>query len=159
MKKNINKIILILLILNAIVIYFAIIKTHEKSQTIKLGKENLVSEIDIDYSVKANPLSKVEVKDLSKTDAEINACVGNLGQSFDISGNFYNFQLQEATVTMKYDESKLNDTPEDRIGILWDDKENNKMVIVDTKVDTEKTTISFKTEPFSEYILVNIDEW
>ena len=159
MKKHINKIILILLVLNAVIIYFAIVRTSNKVQKIDLSDDNIINKVTIDYSVQGNPLSKIEVKDISNTNAAINSCVGSLGQSFDISGNFYNFQLKQAKVSMEYDEKKLKDVPEENIGILWNDKENGKMVIVDADVDTENNTISFNTEHFSEYILVDLNTW
>lgn len=159
MKKHINKIIIILIILNALTIGLVFAQSYEKTKTIKLDGNNLISEIEITYDVQANPLSKVEVKDLTNTDAPINGCVGNLGQSIDISGNFFNFQLKEAQVTMKYDESKLGDANEERIGVLWYDKENEQMITIESNIDTDKNTISFTTEHFSEYIIVNLDEW
>lgn len=159
MKKHINKIILILLVLNAIIIYFVLIKTYNKSQTIKLEDNNLVSEIEIDYNIQANPLSKVEIENLSNTNAGINSCVGSLGQSINISGNFFNFQLKDAEVKMKYDESKLNGVKEENIGLLWYDKENDQIVEIDTEIDTETNELKFKTNHFSEYILVDLESW
>ena len=159
MRKNINKFILILLVLNAAIIYFVFARSYNKKQNIKIDGDKVVSEINIEYDVQANPLSKVTINDLSNTDAKINSCVGSLGQSIDISGNFFNFQLKDATVTMKYNEDKLGNTREESLGVLWYDKENQQMVIMDTKIDTEKNTISFDTNHFSEYILVNLDTW
>lgn len=159
MRKNINKFILILLVLNAAIIYFVFARSYNKKQNIKIEGDNVVSEINIEYDVQANPLSKITINDLSNTDAKINSCVGNLGQSIDISGNFFNFQLKDATVTMKYNEDKLGDTREESLGVLWYDKENQKMVTMDTKIDTEKNTITFETNHFSEYVIVNLDTW
>lgn len=159
MKKHINKIIIILIILNALTIGLVFAQSYEKSKTIKLDGNNLVSEVEITYDVQANPLSKVEISDLTTTNAPINRCVGNIGQSIDISGNFFDFQLKEAQVTMKYDESKLEETDEEDIGVLWYDKENNKMVIMESEVNTEANTISFKTDHFSEYILIDLETW
>ena len=149
MRKNINKFILILLVLNAAIIYFVFARSYNKKQNIKIDGDKVVSEINIEYDVQANPLSKVTINDLSNTDAKINSCVGSLGQSIDISGNFFNFQLKDATVTMKYNEDKLGNTREESLGVLWYDKENQQMVIMDTKIDTEKNTISFDTNNYS----------
>ncbi len=159
MKKNINKIIVILIILNALTIGLVFAKSYEKTKTIKLNGNNLISEIKITYDVQANPLSKVEVTDLTNTNAQINGCVGNLGQSIDISGNFFDFQLKEAKVTMKYDENKLGEANETRLGVLWYDKENKQMVAIESDIDSDKNTISFSTDHFSEYIIVDLDEW
>lgn len=159
MRKNINKFILILLVLNAAIIYFVFARSYSKKQNIKIDGDNVVSEINIEYDVQANPLSKITINDLSNTDAKINSCVGGLGQSIDISGNFFNFQLKDATVTMKYNEDKLGDTREESLGVLWYDKENQQMVTMDSKIDTEKNTITFETNHFSEYVIVNLDTW
>ena len=159
MKKHINKIMLLLIILNFLIIYFIIIKPYNKNTVIKLGDGNLVSEIKIDYEVQGNPLSKIEVKDLTNTEAQINECVGSAGQSIDISGNFFNFQLKEATVTMKYDKEKLNGINEENLGILWYDEERDEMIIMDSTVNPEEGTIEFNTDHFSEYIIVDIEEW
>ena len=159
MKKHINKIIIILLILNILIIGLAIAKSYKKSKKITLDGNNLVNEIEITYDVQANPLSKVEITDLTNTTAPINSCVGAVGQSFNISGNFYNFQLKKAEISLKYDESKLETTKEEDLGILWYDKEKQQMVTIESDIDTDKNTISFTTDHFSEYIIVNINEW
>lgn len=159
MKKHINKILLILLVLNAVIIYFIFIRSYNKKQKVELDGNGLVSSVEIEYQIQANPLAKIEVKDLSNLNAPINSCVGSLGQSIDISGNFFNFQMKEAKVKLKYDDEKLNEVSEDEIGILWYDKENEQMVVMDSKVDKENNTISFETNHFSEYIFANITEW
>lgn len=158
-KKHLNKIMLLLIILNFLIIYFILIRPYNKNTVIKLDSGNLVSEIKIDYEVQGNPLSKIEIKDLTNTEAEINECVGNAGQSIDISGNFFNFQLKEATVTMKYDKEKLNDVNEENLGVLWYDDDRDEMIVMDSSVDIENGTIEFKTEHFSEYIIVDLETW
>ena len=158
-KKHLNKIMLLLIILNFLIIYFILIRPYNKNTVIKLDSGNLVSEIMIDYEVQGNPLSKIEIKDLTNTEAQINECVGSAGQSIDISGNFFNFQLKEATVTMKYDKEKLNGIDEENLGILWYDEDRDEMIIMDSSVDAENGTIEFKTDHFSEYIVVDLETW
>ena len=158
-KKHLNKIMLLLIILNFLIIYFILIRPYNKNTVIKLDSGNLVSEIKIDYEVQGNPLSKIEIKDLTNTEAQINECVGSAGQSIDISGNFFNFQLKEATVTMKYDKEKLNGIDEENLGILWYDEDRDEMIVMDSSVDAENGTIEFKTDHFSEYIVVDLETW
>ena len=158
-KKHINKIMLLLIILNFLIIYFILVRPYNKNAVIKLDGNNLVSEVKIDYEIQGNPLSKIEIKDLTNTEAGINECVGNAGQSIDISGNFFNFQLKEATVTMKYDKEKLNDIEEENLGVLWYDEDRDEMIIMESNVNTENSTIEFKTDHFSEYIVVDLETW
>ena len=87
MKKIINKLILIFLILNILIITLIFVFARKKTQKIKISEDNLVKEMTISYKVHGNPLPKVEVQDLSNKDALINTCAGSLGQSFNISGN------------------------------------------------------------------------
>lgn len=159
MKKNINKIILALLVIDAIFIYFVFATAHKKNQRINISNDSLVREVEIDYEVQGNPLSKIKVNDISNTNAGINSTAGNLGQSFDFTGNFFNFQLKNANISMKYDKEKLGSVPEENLLVVWYDEENKTMVEMDTKVDTQKGTVSFETDHFSEFILVNKEEW
>ena len=48
MRKNINKFILILLVLNAAIIYFVFARSYNKKQNIKIDGDKVVSEINIE---------------------------------------------------------------------------------------------------------------
>ena len=60
---------------------------------------------------------------------------------------------------MKYDKEKLNGINEENLGILWYDEERDEMIIMDSTVNPEEGTIEFNTDHFSEYIIVDIEEW
>lgn len=161
MKKHINIIILILLLLNAILIYFTFFGFRERKKELKIEEENsIIQNISVDYEVLGNPLANVKITDISNTNSNINSVVSSLGTAFDISGNFGNIQLQKATVSLKYDKEKLPaETTEDNLGILWYDEKNNKMVEISSKIDKNQQTITFETDHFSEYIFIDINKW
>ena len=161
MKKHINIVILVLIILNAVLIYFSFFGFKERSKEIEISREDsAIKKISVDYEAIGNPFADIRITDISESDSQINAVATTLGTSFDISGNFSNFQLQEATVELKYDKDKLPEgTTEDDLGILWYDEENNKMVEIDAKVNKERGTITFETEHFSKYVFINITKW
>ena len=161
MKKHINIVILVLLVLNAVLIYFTFFGFKERSKELKISNdESIVKKITVDYEAFGNPFSDIRITDISESDSQINAVATTLGTSFDISGNFSNFQLQEATVVLEYDKDKLPEgTTEDDLGILWYDEENNKMVEIECEVDKKDGTISFTTEHFSKYVFIDITKW
>ena len=56
MKKIINKLILIFLILNILIITLIFVFARKKTQKIKISEDNLVKEMTISYKVHGNPL-------------------------------------------------------------------------------------------------------
>ena len=161
MKKHINIIILVLLLLDIVFIYFSFIGFKERSKELEIAEENsIVKEISVDCEVIGNPFAQIKITDISKAESNINAVSSSLGTAFDISGNFGNIQLQEATVSLKYDREKLPEgISEDDLGILWYDEENNKMVEMSSQVDKNEQTVTFTTEHFSQYIFIDIKKW
>lgn len=161
MKKHINITIIILLILNSLLIYFAFFGAREKTtvQEMETSKD-VIKSISVEYEAYGNPLSNVKVTNIEDTNASINNVATKVDSPFDISGNFSNLQLKNATVTIKYDEKKLaEDVDENNLLVLWYDEKNNKMVEMPTKVNADKNTVTFKTDHFSQYVLVDKATW
>lgn len=161
MKKKINIIIVVLLILNALIIYFSFVGIRKKAQEINVSQENSITKkVTVEYEAYGNPLSKVEINDITDKDSKINNVPMVIGGTFDISGNFSNLQLKEANVTIEYDETKMpEDISEDDLGILWYDESKDMMVEMESQVNKADKKISFKTTHFSQYAFVNITKW
>lgn len=161
MKKKINIIIVVLLILNALIIYFSFVGIRKKAQEINISQGNSIAKkITVEYEAYGNPLSKVEINDITDKDSKINNVPMVIGGTFDISGNFSNLQLKEANVTIEYDETKMpEDISEDDLGILWYDESKDMMVEMESQVNKADKKISFKTTHFSQYAFVNITKW
>lgn len=161
MKKHINITIIVLLILNTVLIYFSFFGFTKRTKTEELStSKQVIESISIDYEAYGNPLSNVKIKNIEDTNANINNVASKVDSPFDISGNFSNFQLQQATVTINYDDKKLDkDVKEEDLLVLWYDEKNNKMVEMPTKVNAEKNKVTFKTNHFSQYVLVDKATW
>ena len=79
-------------------------------------------------------------------------------------GSPINFECDEefdsATVVIHYDESQLINTPENSLGVLWYDEENNIYELQEQAVvDTANNQITLEVEHFSTYVLVNTTMW
>ena len=68
--------------------------------------------------------------------------------------------LEDAEIIFNYDETQLPvGTDENNLGILWWDETNNKMVLLDSTVNTEANSVSVTTNHFSKYLLVDTNAW
>ena len=65
-------------------------------------------------------------------------------------------EFETAKITLYYDESELGDTSEDDLAIAWHDKFNDSLVLLDDSVvDKENNMVSYITNHFSTYMLVD----
>lgn len=160
MKKHSILFLISFFILNILTLYFVFINPFTKNKEFQFSKDSIVTKAEIEYTVRGNPLAKVNLTELNDKDTKINTVATNMGFTFDISGNFSNFQLKNAEVTLKYNKEKLaEDYDVKKLGILWYDEENQKMEIIKSKVNAKKNTITFTTNHFSQYVLVDLSEW
>lgn len=80
--------------------------------------------------------------------------VGLIGAPVEITTTS---EFENATITFKYDKSRLGDTKEEDLAVMWYDEENGVYQILDneTVLDKEKQTVSYKTTHFSKYMVVD----
>lgn len=73
--------------------------------------------------------------------------VGLIGSPVEITTTS---EFENATITFKYDKSRLGDTKEEDLAVMWYDEENGVYQILDneTVLDKEKQTVSYKTTHF-----------
>jgi hypothetical protein len=67
-------------------------------------------------------------------------------------------RFDSAKITFVYDEDNLDIAPE-KLGILWYDEENQFYEKIDTTLDKDNHGIYATVTHFSEYTVVNFDEW
>lgn len=84
--------------------------------------------------------------------------VGLIGAPVEITTTS---EFENATITFKYDKSRLGDTKEEDLAVMWYDEENGVYQILDneTVLDKEKQTVSYKTTHFSKYMVVDKNIW
>ncbi len=69
--------------------------------------------------------------------------------------------FEKATLKFEYDDTAIGNVDEDKLSVLWYDKENDWYQVLDREsvVDTENNTVTVETTHFSTYMLVNTDAW
>lgn len=80
--------------------------------------------------------------------------------SAPVNFHVYEDTLESAVITFKYDSALLGKIDENALEIAWYDEANQEVVLLeDSVVNTEDNTISVAMEHFSQYIVINTNEW
>lgn len=99
----------------------------------------------------------VDIHNLYNLDMKTSDVVGLIGVPVDIS---VNTTFEEALITFFYDEATLGDTKEENLCVMWYDEENDNYILLeDSVVDTERNTVSYTTDHFSTYLVVDKEIW
>lgn len=129
-------------------------------QTRYLAVENdnkCVRQIGVTLDCPGHINNQVYIEELSGRNCMSSEVVGLVGVPINISTDV---EFEEATISFEYDPTQLGETLEENLGILWYDEENAKYVIMDNvTVDTNNHIVTCITTHFSEYMLVDIEEW
>lgn len=114
--------------------------------------EGLVS-VNIDTQTNGDININTFLLNVYGIDSVASSAPGLIGVPVDIN---FGTEFDKAKVTFEYDDTKLGDTDENDLGIIWHDKEHNKLVLLDnTIVDAEKNTVTYDTTHFSTYAIVD----
>lgn len=99
----------------------------------------------------------VSIHDVYGLDMKSSDVVGLIGSPVNIS---VSAEFETAEIIFTYDENKLNDTPEENLCVMWYDSENDNYVLLeDSIVDTQNNTVSYTTDHFSRYLVVDREIW
>lgn len=116
-----------------------------------------VSKIDVTLECAGAIDKEVYIEDMAGRNCLSNGVVGLVGSPINIHTNA---DFEEAEIVFHYEPEKLGNTAEENLGVLWYDVANNQFVIMDNvSVDTEQHTVTCITTHFSEYMLVDKEEW
>ncbi|ADU21934.1 cellulose-binding family II [Ruminococcus albus 7 = DSM 20455] len=114
--------------------------------------EGLVS-IHISTETNGDINSNAFLKSVYGIDSLASSAPGLIGVPVDIT---FGTNFEKAKVTFTYDDTKLGNTDENDLGIIWHDTANNKLVLLEnTVVDTENNTVTYDTTHFSTYAVVD----
>lgn len=109
--------------------------------------------IDIESTCSGYIDSNVVIIDAYNLDLLASDVVGLVGVPVDIS---LDADFESAKIIMHYDESELEGTDEANLAIVWHDKVNDELILLeDSVVDTENNTVSYITNHFSTYMMVD----
>jgi hypothetical protein len=126
-------------------------------QSIQNADEPAIASVELSMDL-SNSINKVvKISDLYNIDTYSTKVAGRIGSpiGFESSEDF-----NTATVTIHYDESKLGDTNEKDLGVLWYDVVDGVYIIQEqATVDTENNTVTLELSHFSTYVLVDKKIW
>ena len=127
------------------------------TQRINNMEDPSITSVTVTMSVAGNIEEVFEVRDYFQIDDYSTDVYGRIGSPID-------FECEEefdtATVVIAYDESQLNETIEENIGVLWFDEDNGVYIMQDQAIiDTVNNTITLELEHFSTYVLVDKTMW
>ncbi len=117
-----------------------------------------ITEVSITMNSTGYINSNTQIENMYNKDIMSSEVVGLIGVPIEIESSS---SFDEATIIFQYDPTKLGDTNEEDLRVMWYDKDNNKYVIMDNEsvVDLENNTVSYTTTHFSTYLVVDRKEW
>ena len=131
----------------------------EQTTTKDIDNENdsFITSVSVTMEL-ANSISKsLFIQDMYNIDVYTTSVAGRKGSpiSLDCKESF-----DSATVVIHYDDTKLGNTQESNLGVLWYDEDNGCYVMQEQAVlDTTNNTITLQTDHFSVYVVVDKAIW
>ncbi|MBQ3151172.1 MAG: VWA domain-containing protein [Clostridia bacterium] len=124
--------------------------------SVQIDDASALNKAKVSYSLKTG-CGTVSIEE--STDGRITNTVGIVGVPISIL-LLGNDELESARISFCYDESKLSGVDETKLGIIWYDEANEKLVLLENVVvDTEANEVYVDTDHFSKYVLVDTDAW
>lgn len=120
------------------------------------GQKMPVTEVSVDYTL-TEGTGTVTAEDVTSY-SYLATAAGAV--SAPVNFQVYEDTLENATITFKYDPSLLGETDENALKIAWYDEKNKEVVLLEhSVVNAEDNTISVTTDHFSQYIVIDTNEW
>lgn len=165
MGKVINKIlsvfvfgVLLVAIVSVCVVYAHryVFTAAEGNKQILFDGESDILSVDVDYQLSGIG-GYVNIQNLKNTDNGIVNVAGGIGNPINITAKRRN--VETATITFNYDKSEFDEDKANKLGIAYYNEETDRMELLESTVNTDKGNVSVNTTHFSEYVVVDTDEW
>jgi hypothetical protein len=132
-------------------------------QPIPLGEEAL-SDFELtgvipSVTITGEPMEtqNVNIRDAHKIWKQFDRINGIVGHVADIETPY---SFVKATITFQYDSSILGSVQPENLRALWYDDKNGRFVLMPNQtLDIDHSTVSFQTDHFSFYLLVDWKKW
>ena len=120
-------------------------------------EDSVIETIGISFSNKHYLDEYVSADNLLNASVPMTNVVGRVGAPFELSSQL---EFDSATVTITYDETKLGDTSESDLGVVWYDEANGYFVLQDQAIlNTSNNTITLELSHFSKYAVVDVEAY
>lgn len=131
-----------------------IFQTYKKN--INNDDKREILSVQIDLECKGFLEDKATITDVYNVDIRSSEVVGLIGVPVEI---WVDNDFVSAEITFYYDETKLGNTDEENLVMMWYDEENDQYIVLDSVVDVENNTVTYTTTHFSTYLLVDKQIW
>ncbi len=128
-------------------------------QTTSIAFEEVtcVEKIDVTLECAGAIQNEVYIENMTGRNSLSCDVVGLIGAPINIHTDV---DFDKAKITFHYEPAELGNIMEENLSVLWYDEANNQFVVMDNVfVDTEHNTVTCITTHFSEYMLVDKEEW
>lgn len=128
------------------------------SEGVTCNEKPEVTEVTVEFKGNGNINSTTSIENIYGIDMKSSNVVGLIGAPIEITTTS---EFDTAEITFSYDKTKLGDTPEENLVIMWYDEEHDWYQIMDKESTLNKTdgTISCVTTHFSKYMVVDKEVW
>lgn len=120
-------------------------------------ESSAISGVSVSMAASGSLQKQLKIENTMETDKMSAEVVGLVGFPVEITSTT---PFEEAVIAFQYDRTKLGDTKEEDLSILWYDEANMQYVLLeDAVVDTASQTVTYATNHFSTYLLVDKQIW
>ncbi len=129
----------------------------EQTFTYDVENENCaIEQVIVSMECTGNIQNTTSIESMMDKDYLSTNVVGLVGEPFEINTTS---EHNSATIKFKINKTRLNGIPFDNLLFLWYDKANKTYVEIETVHDSENSVVSIITNHFSEYMIVDSQEW
>lgn len=166
MRKIINQVIKLVVVASWLItiIGFLFMYCHEYlwtasngEKSINLNQDSKITSATVKYELDADGWGSVKLSNITDGEMSLNNAVGSIGSGVSIKSKHR--EVKKAKILFEYNEKEISDEESENYGIAYYNEEKQRTELLVSKVDTSEHTISVETEHFSEYIVVNTNEW
>jgi hypothetical protein len=117
-----------------------------------------ITEVTVSMTAQGNVVSSIKIKNMFHIDVQTSDVPGLIGVPVEFSSAS---DINEATITFSYDDSKLGNTDEDDLAIMWFSAEIDEYIVLDEEdvLDTDHNTIRFTATQLATYLVVDKAAW
>lgn len=111
-----------------------------------------IKSVEVGFSAKNNINQTTRISSTNKVNIKTTNLPGIIGSPVIINTQS---EFDKASIKFTYDESKLGDTLEDDLAIVWYNENEESFEDLNAVLDTSKQTINAETTHFGEYMVVD----
>ncbi|GEM_PF-4901944 len=126
--------------------------SNNGTKSIAISDSGIITDANVSYKLKG----MIGSVTLTKSSGGINDAAGALSSGINIKA--HGKKVESAHIEFKYN-SENNDFNPEKLGIAYFNEELGRMELLESEIDKEKSSISVDTSHFSEYVVVDTDEW